>query len=211
LAINKIGMFSDDGQVTHDEENDDSRVGDENSAPKGASSEAADDILKQVEALKAKEEDQGEGKGEGDEEMDLYGQLEEEKNKALRAVAELQNAKRRMEEDKRNFAAFATQGLVVDLLSIVESFNKMVVHMPEELVENEWAKGVVLIDGQLNKFLEKQGVKKIEAVVGGDIDVAKHEVVLQGEGESGKIIEVMSDGYEMNGRTILTAKVKVGA
>ncbi|MDP3976297.1 MAG: nucleotide exchange factor GrpE [bacterium] len=155
-----------------------------------------------------KPKQQGDDKKSGQED-ELKAKLEEAEGRALRAVAELQNAKRRMEEDKRSFAAFANQGLILELLGIVESFNRSAEHLPEDLKSNEWAKGVLMIDQQLNAFLAKQGVKKIEVKKGDAIDPSKHEVVMR-EGEGQLVVDVLERGYEMNGRVVKPARVKVG-
>jgi molecular chaperone GrpE len=135
---------------------------------------------------------------------------EEAQSRALRALADLQNARRRMEEEKASFVAFASQSLVLKVLDIYENYHRLLSHKPEGLPEGEWLKGLELIDQQFQSFLDQQGVKMIEAVVGGKIDPEKQEAVMSGDGEEGVILEVFSPGYEMKGRVIKTAKVKVG-
>jgi len=135
---------------------------------------------------------------------------EEAEEKLMRVVAEMQNLKRRSEEDKKQFAAFANQALILDILQIVQSFNLSVEHLPKDLADNEWVKGVLSIDQQLNGFLERQGVKEIECKVGDKVDPAKHEVMMKGEGKEGEVVEVFEKGYEMNGRVLRPAKVKAG-
>ncbi|MGE3279151.1 MAG: nucleotide exchange factor GrpE, partial [Candidatus Altimarinota bacterium] len=63
---------------------------------------------------------------------------------------------------------------------------------------------------QFQSFLEQQGVKKLEVKSGEMINPEHHEAVMSGEGADGQILEVFSPGYEMKGRIIKTAKVKVG-
>lgn len=135
---------------------------------------------------------------------------EDAQSKALRALADLQNARRRMEEEKASFVAFASQSLVLKVLDIYENYHRLLSHKPDGLPEGEWLKGLELIDQQFQSFLEQQGVKMVEAAVGGKIDPEKQEAVMSGDGEEGVILEVFSPGYEMKGRVIKTAKVKVG-
>jgi molecular chaperone GrpE len=137
--------------------------------------------------------------------------------KAIRALADLQNARKRMEEEKATFAVFAAQSLVLKVLDIYENYHRLMLHKPEWVNEEmkkqgneEWLKGLDLIDQQFQKFLEEQGVDVLEAKVGEKIDPTKHEAVMSGDGEAGVILEVFSPGYEMGGRVIKTAKVKVG-
>jgi molecular chaperone GrpE len=140
----------------------------------------------------------------------LVAAKEAAEEKLMRVVAEMQNLKRRSEEDKRQFAAFANQSLLLDVLQIVQTFNLSVSHLPADLADNEWVKGVLSIDKQLNGFLERQGVKDIKCVVGDKVDPAKHEVMMKGEGDDGVVVEVFEKGYEMNGRVLKAAKVKAG-
>jgi len=134
----------------------------------------------------------------------------EVEDQAMRALAELKNAQRRMEEEKSQFAAFATKGLVLQVLEIYENYHRLITHKPGGIPDDEWHKGLELIDLQFGKFLEQQGVTQIEAKVGDQIDPEKHEAMMTGEGKAGEILEVFSEGYEMRGRVIKTAKVKVG-
>lgn len=142
---------------------------------------------------------------------------EDAQTKALRALADLQNARRRMEEEKASFAAFANQSLILKVLDIYENYHRLLEHKPGGLDEEmkkrgneEWVKGLELIDQQFQSFLDQQGVKKIEAKPGDTINPEQHEAVMSGEGEQGVILEVFSPGYEMKGRVVKTAKVKVG-
>ncbi len=138
-------------------------------------------------------------------------------DRALRAMAELKNAQQRMENEKNQFAAFATQGLVLKVLEIYENYHRLLQHQPERpkeegprsKEEEEWMKGLELIDQQFGSFLEQQGVSVIEVKAGDMIDPEKHEAMMTGEGKEGEILEVFSKGYEMKGRVIKTAKVKV--
>ncbi|MGE3340387.1 MAG: nucleotide exchange factor GrpE [Candidatus Altimarinota bacterium] len=145
------------------------------------------------------------------EEIEALKQANEEaQTKALRALADLQNARRRMEEEKASFAAFAGQSLVLKVLEIYENYHRLLEHKPEGIAEGEWLKGLELIDQQFQSFLEQQGVKKLEVKSGEMINPEHHEAVMSGEGADGQILEVFSPGYEMKGRIIKTAKVKVG-
>src|SRR5690606_28569901 len=186
-----------------------------------------DDSQEHLEELRKKIEEaqQKEGQERSEQVNEEMKKLEEEiqalklanedaQTKALRALADLQNARRRMEEEKASFAAFANQGLILKVLDIYENYHRLLEHKPEGFDDvmkqqgnEEWAKGLQLIDEQFQGFLEQQGVQKIEAKPGDMIDPERHEAVMSGEGEQGVILEVFSPGYEMKGRVIKTAKV----
>jgi molecular chaperone GrpE len=168
-----------------------------------------DDLMKKVKKLKKKE-----GKKVHEayqlEIEELKQAKEEADGKALRALAELQNAQKRMETEKASFAAFAAQSLVLQVLEIYENYHRLMQHKPEGLPDDEWHKGLELIDQQFGGFLQQQGVSQIEVKLGDSINPEKHEAMMTGEGEAGIILEVFSPGWEMKGRVIKAAKVKVG-
>ena len=162
----------------------------------------------QQKIAEAQQKDSEETQAMNELEQALEAQKEAE-DKAMRALAELRNAQQRMENEKNQFAAFATQGVVLKVLEIYENYQRLVQHEPEGL-DPEWKKGFELIEQQFKGFLENQGVTEIAVQVGEPIDPQKHEAMMTGEGPSGEILEVFSPGYEMKGRVIKTAKVKVG-
>jgi len=46
--------------------------------------------------------------------------------------------------------------------------------------------------------------------MGSLIDPARHEVLMTGPGEAGKVLEVFEEGYELSGKVLRPAKVKIG-
>lgn len=180
-----------------------------------------DDQQEGMEELKAKI---AEAQQKDAEETESLNELEEAQkaqkeaeDRALRAMAELKNAQQRMENEKNQFAAFATQKMLLELLEVYENYSRLMSHQPEWLKDevkkqgsDEWLNGLELIDKQFSTFMEQQGVSIIEVKAGDMIDPEKHEAMMTGEGQDGIILEVFSQGYEMKGRVIKTAKVKVG-
>jgi len=170
------------------------------------SKEGLDELQEKIKA--AQEADAQETEAMSELEDALNAQRDAE-DRALRAMAELKNAQQRMENEKNQFAAFATQSVVLKVLEIYENYHRLLEHEPEGM-DIEWKKGFELIDQQFQQFLEAQGVKVVEVKVGDKIDPEKHEAMMTGKGQEGEILEVFSQGYEMKGRVIKTAKVKVG-
>lgn len=128
---------------------------------------------------------------------------------AGRAQAELQNAKIRMERDATEIRKFASEIFLMKLLPTIDNFQRAFSHLPEELKNNEWVKGIVAIEQDLMKQVKDAGLTKIEAL-GQTVDPNMHEVLVEGPGEKDTVIEVLEDGYELNGKILRPAKVKVG-
>jgi molecular chaperone GrpE len=131
------------------------------------------------------------------------------KNIAGRAQADLQNAKDRLECERQEVSKFALAGAMTRLLPTLDNLQRAFQHLPEELTDHDWVKGVAAIEQELLRQLKDLGLKKIEAL-GQTLDPSKHEVLQTGAGEQGKVIEVFADGYECNGRVLRPAKVRVG-
>ena len=178
-------------------------------------------LMKKIKDLKKKDRDDVHQKCQ-EELEELKKAKADAEDRAVRAMAELQNAQKRMEGEKSSFAAFATQSLVLQVLEIYENYHRLLEHEPEFLSEEtrkrgseapltQWKVGFELIEKQFQSFMQQQGVAKIELKAGDKIDPIKHQAMLTGEGEEGVVLEVFSPGYEMRGRVVKTAKVKVGA
>lgn len=141
--------------------------------------------------------------------VELEAKLAQLTDIAGRAQAELQNAKIRMEKDASEIRKFASEIFLMKLLPTIDNFQRAFSHLPEELKNNEWVKGIVAIEQDLMKQVKDAGLTKIEAL-GQAVDPNKHEVLVEGPGEKDKVIEVLEDGYELNGKILRPAKVKVG-
>lgn len=122
-----------------------------------------------------------------------------------RAKADLINFKRESEEGKKDFARFANQDFIQELLPVIDSFEMALSHIDD--------KGVEQIRSQLLSVLKSRGVEQVS--VGGEaFDPTQHDsietVVVDTKKDDGKIIEVVQTGYTLHGKVIRAPKVKVG-
>lgn len=140
---------------------------------------------------------------------ELKLQLQKMTDLAGRAQADLQNAKQRMERDAADMRQYAVSSIILKLLPTIDNFQRAFLHLPEDLKNHEWVKGVAAIEQDFIRVISELGLKKIESL-GQQVDTYKHEVITVGEGPEGEIIEVLEEGYELNGKVIRPAKVKVG-
>ena len=132
------------------------------------------------------------------------------KDMAARAQADLQNAKIRMAKEAQEIRAFAMLGLIQKLLPTIDNFQRAFDHLPEELQDNDWVKGLQATEQQLMSDLSAVGLKKMDSL-GQPVDSEKHEVLQAGEGEADTVVQVLEEGYELNGKVIRPAKVVVGS
>ena len=155
------------------------------------------------------EEIQGKGQASQAQQDDKDRQIEELKNALARSMADLQNFKRRNEEEKVSFIKFAHIELLKNILPFVDNFDRTVLHLPENLKTDSWAKGVVHMHDDLIKTLTSMGIQKMKTV-GEKLDPTKHEGLMSGPGEKDIIIEEFEAGYLMGDTIVKVAKVKVG-
>ncbi len=127
-----------------------------------------------------------------------------------RALADLANYKKRVEEERAGFSKFAALSVILEILPVLDNFHLALAHMPPELQESEWVKGILGIEKQLSETIKKQGIEEMPSAVGQHFDPHKHEAVLQGPGEKDTVIEELNKGYMLGDKVIRPAKVKVG-
>ena len=132
-------------------------------------------------------------------------------DKLLRAHAEFENAKKRLEKDKLDYLKFANDGLLLDFLPILDSLEIAEKHIKEAKDFKAVQEGVDMIQLQIQKFLKDIGVEKIKTV-GEKFDPHVHEAVETGtssEKDDGIILEELKPGYMFNGRLLRPASVKI--
>ncbi len=140
----------------------------------------------------------------------LKEQLAEQKNRLLRTLADFDNYKKRMALDKDQFVQFANEGLITELLPVIDGFARAMDAALKIKAGEEMIKGLALIKKQLEDALKKHGVEEIEAL-GKPYDANVHEAILQKEhdGPEGMIIEEMQKGYTLHNRVIRPSMVIV--
>jgi molecular chaperone GrpE len=146
----------------------------------------------------------------------LARQLAEEQEKAQaylanwqRAAADFQNYKRRVEQEREDFARLASAALIINVLPILDDLERALQGVDSHLAGLTWVDGIRLIHRKFHAVLEMAGVKEIEAG-GADFDPNVHEAVAFGDGEDGKVISVVQKGYMLNNRVLRPSMVVVG-
>ncbi len=139
----------------------------------------------------------------------LKQECEEYLNGWKRAKADLSNYKKDELKRWEEFARFANEDIIRDLLSILDSFELALRAMEQS---GEVEKGVYLIQNQLEDLLHRRGLEKIDIQEGQIFDPGLHDAVMMADGaenQDGLIAEEVERGYMLNGKVIRPAKVKV--
>lgn len=137
----------------------------------------------------------------------LKAELEKMTETAKRTMADMQNMKRRQEEESKVMFVMANMSLIRALLPAVDSLEKALKHRPD--AEKEWCDGIEMSVKQLQSALDQAGLKVI-ATEGQEFNPDLHEALLQGPGEKNIILEELEKGYMLGERVLRHSKVKVG-
>jgi molecular chaperone GrpE len=134
------------------------------------------------------------------------------KDKFLRAHADFENSKRRLEKDKMNAVSYANESFAKDILAVMDSFENAINSMEgteenSEVLTN-MKEGVNLTFEQLKKILEKNSIKEINCE--GEFDPEVHQAIMQVESDAhevGDVVQVMQKGYTIKERVLRPAMV----
>ncbi len=126
-----------------------------------------------------------------------------------RAQADYANLKRRTDQEKLEMAKYSNTQLIINLLPVLDDFERAFQTMPHRMAKSEWGEGFRLIANKLLATLAAQGVKRIEAV-GKHFDPSLHEACLHDKGEEGIVIKELSKGYMLFDKVIRPTQAVVG-
>lgn len=144
--------------------------------------------------------------------IELEQQIGELTEDLQRTRADFENYRKRTEQEKAMVRHDGASQATAQLLPVIDIIEQATRHVPADLAENSWAKGVIGLTKNLDKALLKIGVVRIEAAPGTVFDPEFHEAIQmddEAEGEKEVIAEELRAGYTLNGRPLRHAMVKV--
>lgn len=133
-------------------------------------------------------------------------------DKLLRNAADVENYKKRTQDERIKERKYASVGLVSELIQPLEYLNLSVNMETDNEVLKNFLVGFQMINKQIFDVLEHDGLKAIECNVGDVFDPTKHhaiEVEANEEFENDSIIQVMQRGYMYKDRILRPTMVKV--
>lgn len=127
-----------------------------------------------------------------------------------RERADATNLRRRHDEQIAGLKSMVKASVVRDLLPVIDNFERAIKHVPADLVENDYVKGVQAIVKKFEQTLTDLGVERI-ATVDEHFDPHLHEAVSmeEGEGENEIVSEELQPGYKIGDEVIRHAMVRV--
>jgi len=121
--------------------------------------------------------------------------------------ADFENYKKQVDKEKGEFLKYAKASLIESLLPIIDNFEMA---LKSNSDHEKFLKGMELVYSQFYSILEKEGIRKIEAL-NKPLDPFKHEVMLTVDSEKeGIVLEELQTGYMLNEKVLRHSKVKVG-
>lgn len=126
-----------------------------------------------------------------------------------RLQAEFDNYRRRAADQQASILNMAKEDVILQLLPLIDNVDRALGHVPPELSDNAWAKGVAGVAKQASDTFTNIGVSKIETV-GQPFDHNSMEAIAaEGEGDQEVVSEELQAGYKLGEKVIRPAMVKV--
>src|SRR5436309_14858125 len=142
---------------------------------------------------------------------ELRRQLDEKHDRLLRALADAENTRRRAQRERDEFAKYATESLLRDLIPVLDNLDRALDAARAAGTAANLVEGVELIQRELLKVLERAGVTRYSAV-GQTFDPTRHEAiarVVSTEAAPNTVVSELLPGYLLHDRVLRAALVAV--
>lgn len=147
---------------------------------------------------------------EEDKEATLKAKVYELEDKYLRANAEFENLRKRIEKEKFQAVAYANEQFAKDLLPVIDALEIALSSTKDHEGSEKILEGVSLTVDQFTKCFEKHGIKSIDT--NGEFDPNVHDAVMQVDSEDykkGQIVQVLQKGYTIKDRVLRPSMVSI--
>jgi molecular chaperone GrpE len=127
-----------------------------------------------------------------------------------RLQADFENYRKRVLREQTVLVERASEGLVEQLLPVLDSFELALANLPDDADNGGVRKGIELVFAEFLGVLERAGLEQIRAL-GAPFDPNEHEAVMhddEGDGEP-HVGDVLRTGWRLKGRVLRPAMVKV--
>ena len=160
---------------------------------------------------------------DGNEAVDLAAELEKArgesaalKDQLLRALAEVENTRRRSQRDREDFARYAASPLAKEILPVADNLARALAAVPAEALANDEAlknlvDGIAATERQLQAALERHNITRIDPM-GEKFDSHWHQAMFEvpDSGQpGGTVVQVLQPGYRLHDRLLRPALVGV--
>ena len=137
------------------------------------------------------------------------------KDRALRALAEAENIRRRAQKEKEDTAKFAVSSFARDVLTVADNLARSVEAVPADRADDpvfaNMRDGLSAVDRELHGMFERHGIVRVDPM-GQKFDPNYHQAMFEvptTDQVPGTVVQVMQAGYVLNGRLLRPAMVGV--
>lgn len=151
---------------------------------------------------------------ESQKESNPINECQEYLNGWKRCLADFENYKKEETGRITKTRWYNKAEVCLEVIKVLDNFQRMNICLPQELHENEWVKGVLMVENQLISALKEIGLEEIKAQ-GKKFNPEFHEALEIAEvtgaeaGESEIIIEVLEKGWLLDNKVLKPSKVKI--
>ena len=149
------------------------------------------------------------------EEKSIEEKLAEAQEQVLRTLADSENLRRRLEREKEDLGNYIVSNFAKEILAVVDNLQRAIKSIEDKKEDKNalstFVEGIELTEKQLISSLEKFKINKINTI-NEPFDPNLHQAMFEVEGkdsETGKISEVIQDGYTIGDRLLRPAMVGV--
>ena len=127
-----------------------------------------------------------------------------------RERADVINVRRQHDDQMTNVRSIVKSNIIRELLPVIDNFERALKHVPDELKDNDYIKGVQGVVAQFEDTLKSMGVERIQTI-DEPFDPKYHEAVSmdEGEGDTEVVSEELQSGYKIGEDVIRHAMVRV--
>jgi molecular chaperone GrpE len=147
------------------------------------------------------------------ENIKLKAEIEEQKDKYLRLMAEFDNYRRRTSKERLELIQTAGKDVIVSMLEVLDDIDRAEKQMLTSSDFDIQKEGIQLVFNKVRSTMQSKGVKTLDSI-NTDFDVEKHEAITEipapNDSLKGKVLDEVQKGYFLNDKLIRFAKVVVG-
>lgn len=171
-----------------------------------------DEVINENEEI-TNEENAEETNTEATAEQTAEEKIAELNDKYLRLYSEFDNYRKRTSKERLDLFKTAGQDILVDLLPVLDDFERALQNMDKKGDVKTIRKGVDLVYNKFKTTLENKGLKHFKAIET-EFDPEIHDAITKIPAPSkklkGKVVDEIEKGYKLNDKVIRFAKVVVG-
>ena len=143
---------------------------------------------------------------------DKQAQIDELTGDLQRLRADFENYRKQAEREKSVAREIGAEQMTIKMLPVIDNIERAILHIPVDIAEHQWVKGIGSLIKQLDSTVAGLGVKRIDARPGTIFDPEFHQAVQfdeESEGSQEVVGEELQAGYMLNDRVIRHAMVRV--